>query len=114
MKTVGQQIFTSLTNNATFTAVMGNRLYPVIALSTAKTPFSVYRLRQTPVSIDGDEFDVTIFSFFDANAASEAMAFNDDMVRFFKNIDLFYYISSEIDYIDENQQIVLMFNLKTI
>lgn len=112
MKTVGKLIFEKLTANAGFNAVMGSRLYPVIGLSDVKTPFSVYRLRQAPGSLDVDEFDVTVFSFFEANKATEAMDFNDEMVDFFKDSDEFFYVSSEIDYMDENQQVILMFNLK--
>jgi|SRR5690554_4764211 len=112
MKTVGSIIFAALTNNSDFTAVMSKRLYPVIGLSDVKTPYAVYRIRQMPASMNADEFDVAVFGFFEANKATEAMAFNDKMVEFFKDSNDFFYISSEIDYIDENQQIIIMFNLK--
>src|SRR5690554_2435743 len=105
MKIVGKKIYDQLTSSSDFLAVMDKRVFPVVGLSNVQTPFAVYRLRQSPVSVDGDEFDVAVFGFFDANKATEAMDFNDKMVAFFKDSDDFVYVSSEIDYMDENQQI---------
>lgn len=114
MKIAGKRIFDALTGLTDFTSVMSHRLYPVLAVSNVATPFSVYRLRQYPLSKDGGEFDVVLLSVFDANKATEAMDFNDKMVSSFEALEDFEFVSSEIDYVDENQQIVLMFNLKLI
>lgn len=114
MESVAKKLFELLTNNGDFTAIMGTRLYPIIAPSTVTAPFSIYRLREVPVSIDGDNYDIWLLSYFELNKATEAMQFNDKIVEFFKDNGQFQFQFSEIDFVDETQQIVVMFNLKTI
>lgn len=112
MKKESERLFQWLTNQDKFSLVMANRLYPVVALGDVPFPFSVYQIRETALSKEGDEHNFLLTCYFNPNQALEAMTFNDGITELIKESDQYEFIMSDIDYLDKNQSIVLTINFK--
>ncbi|MBF05025.1 MAG: hypothetical protein CMP76_17245 [Flavobacterium sp.] len=112
MEQVSTEIYNYFNSLSVFTDVMGDRIFPLIALEETDFPFSIYKIeQQRGLSKDADGFDVTLFAYFGPQNYKEAVAFND-AVRQQLDSSRYQYLDSSIDFIDENQSIVLVLTFK--
>ena len=114
MKEVSEEIYSYFSNLPAFTSVMGESLFPLVALEETQFPFCVYAIQQqSGLSKDGSSFEVIMSAYFNAENYLEATNFNDAMVLDFKNnANPFDYQDSSIDFLQDNQSIILTITFK--
>lgn len=96
-------IFSFFTSSSTFTSLMGQRMYPVIAPEDVQFPFATYSLEsQEAESKDADMFRATLFFWFQENQYNEALQFTDQMIALVKASQNLEFESSSVQYLEEN------------
>lgn len=112
MLDISRELFEVLSQNEIFTSVVQKRIFPVVAGEGVEYPFSIYTLQQEPLSIDGDEYNISLHTYFSPNKISEAMNFADQAKEVIQ--DCYQWEGSGIDFIDKDQSIVVSIFFKTI
>lgn len=115
MKQLSEEIFNYFSSLTAFTSVMDNRLFPLVANEGTLFPFCNYKIeQQTGVTKDaGYSFDVSLFAYFKPEKYAEATEFNDAIVQELQSDESpFDYQDSSIEYIEENQSIVVLISFK--
>ncbi len=105
-------LYSFFTSNIGFTSVMEDKLFPIIAPEETVSPFATYRIGgKEGVSKDADEYNATLFFWFDENQYNEALQFTDQMIELVKASQNLEFVSSSIDYIEENDSYAGIINL---
>jgi len=105
-------LFSFFTQNSTFAATMGLRLYPIIAPEDVVIPFATYSLEGREIeSKDADLYRATLFFWFQENQYNEALQFTDQMIEIIKASNNFEYESSTVEYLEENNSYAGVINL---
>jgi len=105
-------IFSFFTSSSTFTAVVGQRMYPVIAPEDGQFPFATYSLEsQEGESKDADLFRATLFFWFQENQYNEALQFTDQMIELVKASQNIEFESSTVQYLEENNSYAGVINI---
>lgn len=103
-------IFSELSNAPVFEDVVEKRIFPIVAGEGVSYPFAVYSLSEEAVTKDGGGYNVWLHVYFQPNKVSEALQFAEDAKEYLEKD--FVYTGSGVDFIEKDQSIVVMFNLK--
>lgn len=113
MLTQSEQLFTFLTTHSDFTDVMGLKVYPIVGLEGAKLPFATYKIQeQQGLSFDGDQVNVQLFLWFNANEYSKCAAFVDKVKPLIENHSNYIWESQTVDYVEDAGTFVGIINFK--
>lgn len=115
MKQISEELITFFSSLTPFTSVMNDRLFPLVANEGTDFPFSIYKIeQQTGITKDaGYGYAISLFAYFLPENYEEAVDFNDAIVSLLESTSSIYdYIDSSIDYIEENQSIVVLISFK--
>lgn len=112
MLEVSKIIYEIISTSAVFQKYIDKRIYPVVVGQGIAYPFSIYNMYDSTPTKDGEEFEVTLNTYFSPNKVLEAMTFADKAKDEIDNY--FIYLASGIDYIDKDQSIVVTINFKII
>lgn len=110
MYKVSKVIFSELSNAPVFKDVVEKRIFPVVAGEGVAYPFAVYTISEEGSTKDGGGYNVWLNVYFQPNKISEALQLADDAKDYLE--ENFVYLGSGIDFIEKDQSIVVMFNLK--
>lgn len=114
MLKLSDEIFAFLTAQAAFAAVMGTRVFPIMALEGTTTPFTTYRINdKTPFSKDGTTESFSLFFWFGSNQYRDMIVFTELMEEIIKEKTTYEWVSSSPDFIQENFSYVGIINLNT-
>ncbi len=109
-----EALFSFLTSETDFTAVMGTKIYPIVALEGVQPPFATYRIQEEmPRSQDGDAADIQLFCWFSANKYKECATLVDKLKPIIENSPNYIWQSQTIDYIEDAGTFVGIINFKT-
>lgn len=112
MQVVSQEINSYFTSLVEFTSIMDDRLFPLVALEDTSFPFCIYKIeQQRGMSKDADTFDISLYAYFKAENYKEATQFND-VIREKLDESKYQYQDSSIDFIEDNNSIVLVLTFK--
>lgn len=114
MKEVSDLIYSYFSNEVTFTNVVADRLYPVIAEKNAELPLAIYTItnKQT-VTKDVSEFSVDLSLYFEDNQYTTCVTFADAVEQLVKDNVRFTYQNASVAFVSEDQSIVatITFNI---
>lgn len=114
MLEVSEGIASFLNSQPEFTAVMGDRVFPMMALESTLFPFTTYRINdKSPLTKDGDQSNVSLFFWFGSNEYKKMCVFTDAMEAIIKEKSNYEWVSSSPDFIEENFSYVGIINLNT-
>lgn len=114
MLQTSENIVSFLGSQTPFTSVMATKIFPVVALPGTEAPFATYRINEeTPLTKDGDQSNLTVFFWFGPTKYKDCISFTDAMKEIFKNSSDYEWVSSSVDYIEENASFVGIINLNT-
>ena len=86
MKELSIDIVAYLQGQTQITDIVAERIYAVIGPENVVFPFVTFTINeQTPLTKESDEFDVTLFLWFDENKYDDAMDFTDTVTGIVKN-----------------------------
>ncbi|OXB01747.1 hypothetical protein B0A75_04715 [Flavobacterium oncorhynchi] len=112
MLELSDEIFAFLTGQTAFTAVMDNKVFPIMALEGTATPFTTYRINEkTPLTKDGNALNFSLFFWFSPNEYKKMIAFTEIMEAIIKEKTNYEWVSSYPDFIEENFSYVGIINL---
>jgi predicted acetyltransferase len=113
MLELSDEITAFLLNQTVFTAVMNDRLSPIVSSVDEVYPFANYIVKeQTGQSKDGDASSATLMFYFEQNGYRKCVEFLDQMKPIVKeNYD---WINSEIQFVEEDQSFVGIINFNKI
>lgn len=115
MLEVSESIVSFLLGESAFTVIMGERVYPIMALEGTQTPFTTYRINEkTPLTKDAAETSISLFFWFGPNEYKKMVVFTDIMEVIIKEKTNYEWVSSLPDFIQENFSYVGIINLNTI
>ena len=104
-----------LKSKTEFTSVMQQKIYPIVALPGTNVPFATYRINEeTPFTKEATQANLTVFFWFDPNKYKDCVEFTDAMKTIFENESPYNWLSSSVDYIEENNSFAGIINLNTI
>lgn len=107
MLEVSELIYSFLKDNAVIAAVTTARVFPVVAPEDTDKPFVAYTiLNQEPETLDGEDYEILIRLFFDADQYTECVTFADAVKTEIKNTRHLNWRNSAVDYINEDQSYV--------
>lgn len=105
-------IFSFFTSSSTFTSLMGQRMYPVIAPEDVQFPFATYSLEGVEAeSKDADLFRTTLFFWFQENQYNEALQFTDEMIELVRGSQNLEVESFSVQYLEENNSYAGVINI---
>jgi hypothetical protein len=112
MLEISNDLTAFLATQTVFTAVIADRLRPIVADETIVFPFSTYRINeQLGQSKDGTTATIAIYFWFKTNEYKKCVAFTDAMKPIIEqNYD---WQNSTVDFIEENQSYVGIINFNT-
>jgi hypothetical protein len=114
MLEVSDEIVAFLNAQTEFTDVMGDRVFPIMALEGTETPFATYRINEKiPLTKDGNQSNVSLFFWFGSNEYRKMVVFTDAMEAIIKEKSNYEWVSSSPDFIEENFSYVGIINLNT-
>lgn len=113
MLELSDELVTFLLAQTVFTAVMGDRLSPIVSSVDEDYPFANYIVReQSGQSKDGDMSSVTLLFYFDKNNYRKCVEFLDQMKPIIKeNYD---WLNSAPEFLEEDQSFVGIINFNKI
>lgn len=112
MLSISKMLFEALSGSDVFSQVVEKRIFPVVAGEGVAYPFSIYTIQEEPATYDGDEYSVSLHTYFSPNKILEAMQFADDAKEVIQKD--FQWDGSVIDFIEKDQSIVVSIFFKTI
>lgn len=114
MLELSEQIVAYLLSQLSFTEIMGERIFPIMALEGTQTPFTTYRINEkSPITKDGDQSSISLFFWFGSNEYKKMVVFTDLMEAIIKEKGEYEWVSSSPDFIEENFSYVGIINLNT-
>ena len=114
MLEVSEKLVAYLLSELSFTTIMEDRLFPIMALEGTVTPFTTYRINEkTPLSKDGTQSSISLFFWFGPNEYKKMVVFTDLMEAIIKEKREYEWVSSSPDFIEENFSYVGIINLNT-
>jgi hypothetical protein len=103
MEEISQDIYSFFTTATAFTDFVGTKLYPVVGNVETEVPFAVYRIsQQQGITKDMSQFNVNLTGYFDPNEYDTCVQFLDAVTNLVKN-STFSWVSSEVNFIEDNQ-----------
>ena len=109
MLVVSEKIKTFFTAQSAFTAAMGTKIFPVFASENTGLPFATYMVDRVEFkSKDADQYDVTVYFWFDQNNYNAMAEFMDDILPAIKNE--FDWQGSTMDFIEDSKAYVGIIN----
>lgn len=109
MLELSDEITEFLLAETVFSAVMGDRLAPIVSSADETYPFANYVVReQTGQSLDGDAYSVTLLFYFEQNNYRKCVAFLDQMKPIIK--EKYDWLNSEIEFVEVDQSFVGIMN----
>ena len=111
IKQVSEELFALLTAETAFTDVMGQKLFPIIALEGNDFPLATYRITdQVGKTKDADGASIQLNFVFSHQAYDDCVVFTDAMKPILEaNYD---WISSTVDYEPEGNYYFGIINLE--
>ncbi len=115
MYELSQQIIAYFTGKTAFTDIVSNNIYAVIAPEEQSFPFVSFLInQQAPLSRDGDEFNVTLFLWFDENKYDELLQFIDTVTQLVKENKNWNWEDSSFQLFEENISYFGIINFKKV
>ena len=113
MLELSDEITTFLLAQTVFTAVMGNRLSPIVSSAEEVYPFANYVIKEEAgQSKDGDSASAALLFYFEQNSYRKCVAFMDQMKPIIKeNYD---WLNSEIEFVESDQSFVGIINFNKL
>src|SRR5690606_6423583 len=112
MKEVSTRLKNVLSAYPALTAVVQNRIYPLLANETAVFPFAIYGFGEVPYeSKDACAYNVNVSVWFEPNNITEAMQMADDLKTLAETHD-WEFINTNVDFESTNQKIFSESNFK--
>ena len=112
MLELSDEIFAFLTAETAFTAVMGTKVFPIMALEGTETPFTTYRINdKSPLSKDGTTASFSLSFWFGSNQYRDMIVFTELMEQIIKEKTTYEWVNSFPDFIQENFSYVGIINL---
>lgn len=108
MKNAVQELFDYLTNRTEFSSVMGDKLFPIVALEGNDFPLSTYRITLEPFSKDADKASFTLAFCF--NKWIDCVDFTDAMVPVLG--EKYDVLSSTVDWNEEFRVYIGIINIE--
>jgi hypothetical protein len=103
MKAVSDEIFTFFTTKPSFTDVVANRLFPLVARKETTFPFAIYRIvQQEGQTKDADRFAITVSVYFDEDQYTECVTFADTVKDIVDN-SRYDWQQTDVEFVEENQ-----------
>lgn len=110
MLEVSEEITAYLLSLNVFTAVMSNRLSPLIANEGVDFPFTTYAIIEEPLSLDADEYTITLFLFFGKASYAKCADFTSKLKKEIKQE--YNWLSSNVEVTEESLGFVGIINFK--
>lgn len=111
MKAQSEKVYSFLTTQTGFTTALGTKLYPLVANEGTPFPFSTYRIITTEGETkDADKAIVTLSIFYSPDQYTECITTCDTVEELIKN--RFNWVSSDVDFIQEDQSFVASINFE--
>jgi hypothetical protein len=111
MKEVSQILHAFLTGNAYVTAIVGDRIFPIVAPEGTVFPMLSYLIQQSRGQTKESKlFDISLFCWFDQYDA--AVTFHDGILPFIEEQRNFTYQDSNIEYLEEYRTYVCIINIQ--
>jgi hypothetical protein len=111
VKDVSDKVYNYFTGITSFSSELGTKLYPLVAKEKEEYPFAVYRIITSEGETkDADKATVTLSMFYDTNQYTECVTFSDTVENLVKN--RFNWISTDVDFIEEDQSFVANINFE--
>jgi hypothetical protein len=113
MLELSDELVAFLLSQTVFTAVMSDRLSPLVSSVDEVYPFANYIVReQSGRSKDGDASSATLLFYFEQNNYRKCVEFLDQMKPIIKeNYD---WLNSEIEFVESDQSFVGIINFNKI
>lgn len=106
MEQLSQELYSYFTAQPSFTDIVANRLFPLVAYKDVSFPFAVYRIaQQEGETKDADRFNVSLSVFFKENEYTECARFADTIKNIVEN-SRYNWQDSEIDFVEEDRSMV--------
>lgn len=111
MKAEGKRLKDFLESKTAFTSIMSTRLYPLVANEGTPFPFATYRILTTEGDTkDADKAIVALSLWYAADKYTECVTGCDAIEALIKQE--FNWISSDVDFITEDQSFVANINFE--
>lgn len=112
LKAVSIDFRSFLLGQAAVTDVIGEEIYPFMAMEGKSFPIATYRVQQTPLSQSGDSYDIALFCWF--QTYDECTEFTDTLTDIFKSSNAYEWKLSDLDYDPELKLFNGIINITTI
>jgi predicted RNA-binding protein len=113
MLELSDEIVNLLLNESVFTAVMDDRLSPLVSSVEEVYPFANYVIREeNGQSLDGDVYNVALLFYFEQNSYRKCVAFLDQMKPIIK--EKYDWLNSEVEFVEVDQSFVGIINFNKI
>lgn len=113
MEELSKEVVAYLEAQSQITAIVGDKIYAVIAPEDVEFPFVVFTINDRSfLTKEQDEFDVTVFLWFDENQYSQAMQFTDTVTEVTKNKNNWDWQNSTFQFIEDNISYCGIINFK--
>lgn len=96
LKSVSEALRTFLLAETAFTDVLNEELYPYLPTEGKVFPLATYRIQQSELSKDGDQFDIALFLWF--NDYNNCADLTDALTEIFKAAEDYDWKLSDLDY----------------
>lgn len=91
MKEVARQLYNALSNYAALNAVVGTKIYPMLANEKVQPPFCLYGIENSnPITKEANEYNIYISVYFEPNNTLEATEMCDVLIAFAEENDFDY------------------------
>ena len=113
MKAASELIYSYFSQAPEFTAVMSQRIYPVIAEKNVDFPLSIYTIvNKQPVTKDVAEYTVDLSIYFADNQYTECTEFSEVVEQLIADDSKFTLVNSNVGYVKEDQSITATITFK--
>jgi len=111
---ISESLYIFLMAQTEFTAVMGAKLSPIVALTETVFPFATYKIQeQNANSFDGTAADIQLFFWHGPKEYKKCAQFTDAMKAVIDSKENYQWQSSAVDFIEENQSFVGIINFSS-
>lgn len=113
LKLISQELFSFLTGQSEFTAVMGQKVFPIIALGKNDFPLTTYRISEVRgVSKDANGATIELAFWFGLEQYDECIDFTDSMQELLSTE--YRFVSSTVDLSEDTMYYNGIINLEKI
>lgn len=115
MDEVSTLIYDYFANEATFTAEMGTRIYPLVAREETEWPFAIYTIGNPEAfTKEAVNYPVTLNLYYEKANYTEAVTFHADVKALIDTDTAWNIGDSSVYFLEDDQSIVAAINFEII